>query len=116
MDKLSVLGIEIWARVGCTAEERAYPQRLLLDVVLELPLAAAGRSDDMRHTVDYASFLHRLKESLETKTYRLIETMAEDAAGLALAEKKVKAASVRILKRAVPGIDGATVEIRREKR
>ncbi len=116
MDKLSIIGIELWARVGCTPEERAFPQRLLLDVVLELPLAAAGRSDEMKHTVDYAAFLYRVKESLEGKSYRLIETIAEDAARLALAEKKVRAASVRILKRAVPGIDGAIVEIRRARK
>jgi dihydroneopterin aldolase len=67
-------------------------------------------------TVDYADMAAKIKRMLEEKVYKLVEAMAEDAARLALADKKVKAVSVKILKKALSGIDGATVEVRRTRR
>lgn len=113
MDRLFINGLELWMKVGCTPEERAFPQRLLVDVAMEIPLRSAGTKDDMQHTVDYAEVMHRLKELVETKVYKLVETVAEDVAAAVLKRYKVKRVTVRVRKKALPAIENFGVEIRR---
>src|SRR5688572_5975931 len=105
MDKLFISGLELWVRVGCTAAERAFPQRLEMDMGMRLDLRAAGRKDDIARTVDYADAVVRLKKAVESKTYKLAEAVAEDAAALVLKAYKVDAVTVRVKKRALAGID-----------
>lgn len=112
-DRLSLIGLEVWTRVGCTAAERAFPQRLEVDVDLLLPLARAGTRDDMAATVDYAAVAARLKETLSAVEFRLAEAVAEQAAGLVLGEFRVPAVAVRVRKRALPGLAYAEVAITR---
>ena len=113
MDKLSVAGVELWVRVGCTAEERAFAQRLELDFSLAIDLAEAGKKDDIAKTVDYAEAVEILRKSLPKKTYRLAEAVAERAAELLLKRYGVSAVEVRVRKRALAGIDYAEVVITR---
>lgn len=113
MDKLQIAGLELWMKVGCTAEERAFPQLLIMDVEMEVPLQAAGKKDDMQRTVDYADVINRLKIKNEMKNYRLLETVAEEAAELVLKRFKVKRVTVRVRKRALPAIQYFAVEITR---
>lgn len=112
-DRLSLMGLELWCRVGCTPEERAFPQRLELDVDLFLPLGPAGERDDLAATVDYAAVAARLKAVLEEGECRLAETLAERAAALVLAEFRVPSVAVRLRKRALPGLAFAEVSIAR---
>jgi FolB domain-containing protein len=113
MDALSVVGLELWLKVGCTAVERAYPQRIVLDVRLEGDFAAAGRGDDLARSIDYAAVAAGLKRALSKKPRRLIEAVAEDAARWALAHTPARAVAVKARKRALPGMDYAEIEIYR---
>lgn len=113
VDRLSLIGLELWCRVGCTAAERAFPQRVELDADLFLPLARAGKKDDMAATVDYAAVAARLKETLEAGECRLAENLAERAAALVLKEFRVPAVTVRLRKRALPGLSYAEVCVTR---
>jgi dihydroneopterin aldolase len=112
-DSLTIKGLELFVCMGCTAEERAFPQKLLVDVDMELPLKKAGLSDDMKDTVDYADAALRIKKELEPKTYKLAEAMAEDIAALVRKRYKVKKVRVSVSKRILPGIDGFIVRIER---
>jgi 7,8-dihydroneopterin aldolase/epimerase/oxygenase len=113
MDNVFIEGLELWTRVGCTAQERFTPQRLEMDVTMEAPLHAAGQKDDLRLTVDYAAVAERLRKRIEPKIYKLVEAVAEEASALILKEFKVNAVALRVRKFALPGMAGAGVEIRR---
>jgi dihydroneopterin aldolase len=116
MDTLAIIGLDAWTRVGCTAEERAFPQRLELDAVMELPLAAAGRRDDMAGTVDYAAVAAALASWTGKGEFRLAEAVAEGAAALILKEfRRVRRVTIRIRKRALPGIRHAEVTLTRAR-
>lgn len=112
-DRLSLIGLEVWCRVGCTAAERAFPQRLDVDADLFLPLARAGVRDDMAATVDYALVAARLKDVLSAGEFRLAEAVAERAAALVLKEFRVPQVAVRVRKRALPGLAYAEVAVTR---
>jgi dihydroneopterin aldolase len=91
-----------------------------VDVVLELGLAAAGRTDELSRTVDYGDVFRRARAVVEQGPHvALIEALAERiAADLLAAHPAVDAVTVRVRKpRApLPGTFGwAGVEIRRER-
>ncbi len=112
-DKLLIAGIELWLKVGCAERERAFAQRIELNVTLELPLAPAGKNDDLSKTIDYAAAVEGLRKLLTPKKFRLAEAVAEQAADYLLKKFKPRAVTVLIKKRALPGIDWAGMEIRR---
>lgn len=69
--------LEFRGRCGVTSEERARPQLFAVDLELDCHLEPAGRSDDLRHTVDYATVAERIVELGTSQESRLLEAMAE---------------------------------------
>lgn len=113
MDQLILSGLELWLKVGCSEEERAFPQRIEMDVTLHLPLADAGWGDNMAATVDYAEACTLIKKTLEPKTFILAEAVAEQTADLLLGKYKLTAVTVLVKKRVLPGLAYAAVQIHR---
>ncbi len=70
-------GIPCRCRVGVTAQERAEPQDLLVDVEVSLAPAGLGARDDLDTTVDYAELAARAQAVAARDEYRLVETLAE---------------------------------------
>jgi len=69
--------LEFRGRCGVTADERARPQPLAVDLELDCPLEPAGFSDDLRQTVDYTSVARRMIELGTGQDSHLLEAMAE---------------------------------------
>lgn len=69
--------LEFRGRCGVTSEERSCPQPLAVDLELDCGLERAGHSDDLRHTVDYATVAARIAELGTSQESRLLEAMAE---------------------------------------
>lgn len=69
--------LEFRGRCGVTADERARPQPLAVDLELDCPLEPAGLSDDLQQTVDYASVARRMIELGTGQDSHLLEAMAE---------------------------------------
>lgn len=113
VDQLILSGLDLWLKVGCSEEERAFPQRIEMDVTLHLPLADAGWGDNMAATVDYADACALIKKTLEPKTFKLAEAVAEQTADLLLGKYKLKSVTVLVKKRALPGLSYAAVQIHR---
>lgn len=113
MDQLILSGLDVWLKIGCTEEERAFPQRIELDVTLHLPLADAGRGDQLAATVDYAEACALIKKTLELKTFKLAEAVAEQTADLLLGKYTPASVTVLVKKRALPGLSYAAVQIHR---
>lgn len=112
-DQIILSGLELWLKVGCTDAERAFAQRIEMDVTLCLPLQEAGRTDSMNTTVDYAAACALLKNTLEPRTFQLAEAVAEQAAELLLGAYRVKSVTVLVKKRALPGLTWAGIQIQR---
>lgn len=69
--------LEFRGRCGVTAEERARPQSLAIDLELGCTLEPAGRSDDLAHTIDYARVAQRIVEVGTAHDSHLLEALAE---------------------------------------
>lgn len=69
--------LEFRGRCGVTPEERARPQPLAVDLELDGRLEAAGLSDDLVHTIDYAKVAQHVIDIGTVQESQLLETLAE---------------------------------------
>ena len=114
-DKLGIHGLAVECRLGVLEEERAAAQTIWIDLTLEIDAARAAVRDDVESAVDYAALVATVKQHVEGTAYRLMETLAEDVAVLVLREFATPSVGVTVTKRALPGIDSATVAITRQR-
>lgn len=75
--KIFIERLEFRGCCGITPEERARPQPLAVDLELDYQLEAAGRSDNLDSTIDYAKIAQRVVEVGTEKACNLLESMAE---------------------------------------
>lgn len=80
MDRILVDGMQFHGRVGCSEAERKLPHAIEVDVEMYADLRAAGRSDRLEDTLDYAEVYRRAKAIVEKGEYRLLEAVAEGIA------------------------------------
>lgn len=119
MDRIILSAMRFEGRLGVSEEERALPQLVEVDLEVDVDLAAAGASDDLADTVDYAPLVVLASRAVEEGGHRLLEGLAGSIARQALASAPaIQAVTVRVRKLAVPldvDMDHAAVEIRREQ-
>lgn len=117
-DTITLSGMRFEGRHGVSAEERAFPQLLEVDLVLEADLAPAGRSDDVADTIDYGPVIEIARGVVERNSFRLLEALAAALADKVLLLTPASAVTVAVRKLAVPveaDLDWAQVRIRRER-
>ena len=112
--KLKVSGIAVDCIIGDRAEERTRPQRVSVDLELEVPDAVAD-SDELGDTADYAALAVRVRAALAAAKCRMIERAAKVACDACMAEPNVVSVKARVVKRgAVEGVEA--VEATYERR
>ncbi len=94
--------LECYGRCGVTEEERGKPQLIAIDVELEAAVDAAGLSDRLDETIDYARVAERLVALSGSLTCRLLETLAEQLVGMLFAEFPVDRVQLWIRKLHAP--------------
>mgnify|MGYP000807475423 FL=1 len=80
MDVIKIRDLEIYGHHGVMKEENVLGQKFLVSLALYTDTRAAGESDDLADSVNYAEVSYLVKEQMEKETYRLIEAAAEQLA------------------------------------
>lgn len=116
-DYIFIEGIEVDTVIGVLDWEREIKQRLVIDLRLNVTsVAKAAKTDDIRHTLDYAAISRRVVEYAQASSYQLIETMAERLAVLLLREFSLAKVKIKVSKPgAVPAAKNVAVEIKRSR-
>lgn len=117
-DRITLQAMRFEGHHGVGEEERAFPQPLEVDLVVEADLARAGRTDDVSDTIDYGPLIAVVGGVVERGSYRLLEAIAATIADRVLETTVASAVTVRVRKLAVPvdaDLDWAQVEICRER-
>ena len=118
-DRIALSNMVFQGKHGLTDEERAEFQPFEVDVELVLDLGPAGRTDDLRQTVDYREVFEICRAVIEDTSRHLIESLAETIASRILAlEPAPSEVTVRVRKPAVPLpglLDNAAVEVVRRR-
>ncbi len=115
MDKLLIRGLIVQCQIGVTEAERAKRQTIRIDLELGIDAASAAAEDDLRKAIDYARLVDVVRQQAESHPLCLLETLAERIASTVLDAFHPDHVQVRVSKRALPGIDDATIEIRRPR-
>jgi 7,8-dihydroneopterin aldolase/epimerase/oxygenase len=99
---ITLTGLRVRGRHGVYDFEREQGQDFLVDVVLEMDLAPAARSDDVADTVHYGELAEKLVKIVAGEPVNLIETLADRLAAACLADDRVGAATVTVHKPGAP--------------
>lgn len=84
-DRIFVSGLVLHAYHGVGDDEGRIGQQFLVDLMLELDLAAAARSDKLVDTISYADIIQVASQAFRTKRFRLVEAAAGAVADAVLA-------------------------------
>lgn len=117
-DRISLLGVEAVGHHGVLDLEKLEGQPFFVDVVLELDLSAAGRSDALGDTVSYAEVAGDVMARITGPPFDLIERLAEVIADDVLARPLVDAVEVTVHKPQAPvghPFSDVQVQVRRER-
>ena len=114
-DTLRIHNLLASSRIGLTAQERKRPQRVWIDLEIEIDARRAAAADDVRRTVDYARLVALIRRHLRQRAVNLLETVAEDLARLVLRMSAAPRVRIEIRKRALAGIAYAAVSVSRRR-
>ena len=108
-DCICINGMELSCHIGVPAEERATPQRLLLNVRLTPPNPFSTLGDSLPLTIDYDSLSRRLRHLAESSPSILLETLAHRLATACTREFGALSATVELHKFILPSIHSTSV-------
>lgn len=74
--QIGLTGIELRARIGVSAQERAAQRPIVVDVHVRPEVVAASRTDELDDTVDYAAIAGVVRRVAAETEYRLLERLA----------------------------------------
>lgn len=111
---ISIRGLEVSALVGVPDEERANPQRLLIDLKFASSAQPQQLNDDIALTVDYHAVSLKVAEISGDHPRKLIETLADELAISLLVEFNLRWIEINIRKFILPNTEWVSVSIRRE--
>ncbi|MDO4790938.1 MAG: 2-amino-4-hydroxy-6-hydroxymethyldihydropteridine diphosphokinase [Buchananella hordeovulneris] len=101
-DLITLKGLAARGFHGVYEQEREEGQLFVADLVLEVDVRAASRSDDLADTVNYAAISEAVVAILAGEPVNLIETLASRVAAVALHDERVAAVEVTIHKPEAP--------------
>lgn len=117
-DRIALLGVAAVGHHGVLDVERHDGQPFVVDVVLELDLSTAGRSDSLADTVSYAEVAGDVMARITGPPVDLLERLAELIADDVLTRPLVDAVEVTVHKPQAPvghPFSDVSVQVRRER-
>lgn len=117
MDTITISDLEVFYCVGVPDKERSAPQRLLITLQIFCSFDNASKSDSISDAVDYQRVVDILKNFGAGKSWRLIETIANEIARVILSEfDSIYAISVEVKKFIIPETKYISVKLTRTRR
>lgn len=95
--KIVVRDLTLSSSIGITAKERARPQRIRVNLEIEVA-AAAPAADRIAEVVHYGTVVGQVRAVCVNTAAQLLETLADEVAGACFADQRVQAVKVRIEK------------------
>jgi dihydroneopterin aldolase len=115
-DRILVRNLALWAHVGVLAEERQIGQWFDLDLWIQFDLEAAGRSDCLAESIDYAKLVAAIRalaadlccHTLEHFSERILDCLCECCGPVPMGLELRKRAAP------IPGFEGS-VAVQRQR-
>ena len=115
-DRILISDFVVDCRIGVHAHERLAPQRVRINVDLEVRNGIRHDADDIAGVVSYEGILEGIKALADGDHINLVETLAERIADLCLADARALCAKVKVEKLDIePRAAGVGIEIERRR-
>ena len=112
MDTLNIKALRVSTKIGVYAWEQRINQQLLLDISIDTNFHDS--QDDLTKTIDYETLCKSVTNYVESKSFQLIETVANEVANLMQKEFKTTHLSVTVSKPcAIKNAENIQVIVRR---
>jgi len=98
MNIVYIKGLQAQSVIGVYAWEREIRQTLVLDLEMASDTARAAASDQIADALDYATISSQVISLVEGSEYQLIESLAEEVAGMVLKDFGVSWLRLRLSK------------------
>ena len=118
MDKIILNGIQFHGYHGVAEAERQLGQKYEIDLELMTDLSAAGKTDDLTRTIDYAQVVQRVIEIGTQQSFQLFEALAETVAEAIFSQFEIEEVRITVKKLSPPiesTLTYAGVEIHRKR-
>ena len=111
-----VRDLVVQAEIGVHRHEKRRRQPVRINIDLTVKESSQLVDDRLRNVVDYETLVEGVRTVIEAGHINLVETLAEQIAGLALSEGRVLVARVRVEKlQVVKDAESVGVEIERRR-
>jgi 7,8-dihydroneopterin aldolase/epimerase/oxygenase len=112
--RVFVRDLEIMASVGVYEVEMRYEQRIIVSVELIVRDDYDGVSERLVDVLDYSVIVRDLELLVQSRHFKLIETMAEAMAAVCLTDARVMLARISVMKPDImPSCKAVGIEIER---
>ncbi|MBW4032895.1 MAG: dihydroneopterin aldolase [Acidobacteria bacterium] len=101
-DRITLTGLRANGFHGVFEHERVNGQLFVIDVVVHVALAEAGRSDELAQTIHYGELADAIVGAVERDPVDLIETVAERIAAVVLDQPRAELVEVTVHKPSAP--------------
>jgi dihydroneopterin aldolase len=75
---IAVNKLNLRVSIGCTKEERDWPQFLTIDLKAYLSLEKSAKSDELNDTIDYVALIDIAQTLSKNNSWKLIESFGYD--------------------------------------
>jgi 7,8-dihydroneopterin aldolase/epimerase/oxygenase len=114
--RVFVRDLEIMASVGVYEVEMRYEQRIIVSVELSVRDDYDGVSERLADVLDYSAIVRDLELLVQSRHFKLIETMAEAMATSCLSDARVISVRVSVMKPDImPSCKAVGIEIERNR-
>jgi dihydroneopterin aldolase / 2-amino-4-hydroxy-6-hydroxymethyldihydropteridine diphosphokinase len=118
MDRIELRGIRAVGIIGVLTEERRRAQPFEIDLDIEMDLTEAGRSDDLKHTLNYGPPLDMVQRIVTEEGHELLERVAARIIEEVMIDARVDAVEVVVRKVRPPvpvDVDTTAVRLHRTR-
>lgn len=116
LDKTFIKDLLVRGIIGIRDWERQRTQDILINITVFSDMRQAAETDDIAYCVDYSALTKLVQAHAETAARLTVEALAQDLAGICLAQNGVQKVIVRVEKPgAVRFAKSVGVEIERSK-
>lgn len=109
MDAITLRRIRAYGRHGANPGERDHRQPIEVDLIVELDLQGAQRTDDLAQTLDYAALHQRIVRIVSTTSFALLEALGGALLDAVFADDRIARATVTLSKPQI--LAGATPSV-----
>ena len=101
------------ARIGIGMDERAQPQRIVINLTVWPNAPFEKLQDDISRTINYVDLCRGARELAEGREWKLIETLASDLSSHLIERFSLKAIELEIRKFVLPNTAYVSARLRR---